>query len=152
MKTLIIVDMQKWFFQHGNYQSVINSCQQLVKSAINNKSYIIYLRYAGCGKVISDLLNLTARYKKCEILTKNIEDGSSWVAEYLNSNKINPTTITVGGVQTDMCVYNTVEGLSTIYPKSKIEVSKKACGALYNFAHNSALQNMKKLFSNVSII
>lgn len=136
---------------HNNYDSVIESCQKEIIHAMNVSANIIFLEYKDAGKTIRNLSKLINNYNKVWFATKDIEDGSSWVQEILNKNNISPRLIKVAGVQTDMCVYNTVEGLRTIYPKARLHALRNACGAIYENAHLNGLHAMNKHF-NVSVI
>lgn len=148
---LLCIDMQKFFLTHNNYDSVIHNCQKEIIHAMNVNANIIYLEYQDAGKTIKKLSKLTNNYDKVWFATKNIEDGSTWIQDILNKNNINPKLIKVTGVQTDMCVYNTVEGLRTIYPKARLHAVRDACGALYDNAHLNGLRAMNKHF-NVSVV
>lgn len=148
---LIVIDMQKWFFQHNDYNMVIRNCENQLRHAVSVGASIIFLRYKNAGKTISSLTNITKNYPKVWEATKDIEDGSSWIKELCDLKKINTNLIKVAGVQTDMCVFNTVEGLKELYPHSSIQVLKNSCGAIYNIHHNYAIKAMSK-FNNVSII
>lgn len=148
---LVVVDMQRFFLTHNNYNSVIHYCQKEIIHAMDVNAKIIFLEYKDAGRTIRNLSKLTVNYDKVWFETKDIEDGSTWVQAVLNKINTSPRLIKVTGVQTDMCVYNTVEGLRAIYPKAKLHAVQHACGAMYENAHLNGLRAMNKHF-NVSVV
>lgn len=143
--------MQRWFLRHNNYDSVIYNCEFEINHAVESQANIIFLYYKGAGKVISKLTRLVSGYKNVSFIGKDIEDGSSWVKEILDNKKIIPRLMKITGVQTDMCVHNTVEGLCALYPKTRLHVVSSACGAIYDNAHINGLRAIGK-FSNTVIV
>lgn len=143
--TLLVIDMQQWFFQTHQYTKAVTNCIAEVKHAIRAKANIIILQFAGAGKTIYPITNLTCWYDSVYYGNKNIQDGSSWVKELVDEYKLSTKLFRITGVQTNLCVQDTVEGLSHLYPKSNIHIIKDACDAAYKYDHRQGLKMMLSL-------
>jgi len=150
--TLIIVDMQACF-SASTKKTVQRNCQIEIRKAIKNNANIVFLEFEGYGPTLSSLTDIVAdaNYSKNYRAIKPINDGSESVLSLLRKKKLPRTNFRVCGVNTDCCVYSTVEGLDVKISKNlKIEVVSKACGSQYS--HKEGIEDMQNLSHRVSVL
>lgn len=138
--TLIIIDMQNEF-KASRKKSTIEACKNEIKIAMKNNAGIIFVEYYYTGRTLKALRDLTKFYEKLVIITKENDGGGNEVAAAINHFRFSKT-LKVCGVNTDMCVYSTVEEL--IYKDDfNIQVVSNACNS--ELDHKKGLSKLKKL-------
>lgn len=144
---LVVVDMQT-SFEAARYASVIRNCKREISKAVRDRAPIIFLEYSGREGTNSALLSLTKNYNNVFIGVKSADDGSLQVSNIISDNNLPKTNFKVCGVNTDYCVYDTVDGLNYRFKNAKINVIGDACGSNYN--HNLGMQKIKNI-ANVTV-
>lgn len=122
---LIVVDMQT-IFKASNRPEVRAECGNLVKQAVIDGMIIVFLEYIDNGRTKIPLRRIVRGYDKAYFVEKEDNDGSNELAELFWGMDI-PNNFKVCGVNTDMCVFETVQGMASWDRKPKIEVVCKAC-------------------------
>lgn len=133
--TLVVVDMQSKY-PAANDPAVIGAVEQEILDAIRLKMPIIFLEYLSWrrGVTLRDMPPTHERltdhvkfYPHVELGEKWRDDGSDKVLNICNERRFVQTRFRIVGVNTDVCVRATVEGLNEAMPKSIIEVIVSAC-------------------------
>ena len=124
MKTLCVIDMQPGF---GNSYGALEGCLKLIDVAKKRRHHIILVEYKGEGRTQQEILDKLRRYKNYSVVKKNKNDGSWHIFRHLGKNNIKPREITICGVNTRYCVYETARGLINKLNKSKVIVNLSAC-------------------------
>lgn len=147
------IDLQPDFLASSK-SSVIRAAQEEVKRAIRFKYGIVFLEYdLNYGNYIKSsgtwdsIKDLAKGYPNQTTVLKTDDDGGHEVLSAAEANKFNLNKVRVCGVNTDMCVHDTVSTLSTLSPSSKIFIRKDGC--------NSSKKNdfgKFSLYKNVKII
>jgi len=139
------------YFKASKQSSVKKNVLKQIALAMKDNAPIVFVEYEGCGSTLPSLTNLPKNnsYNNIYKIKKTEDDGSDVIRSALRSNKLPRTYVRVCGVNTDCCIYETVNGLSGALPKTKIEVVENACGSSHD--HNAGIDDMKKMF-NVKII
>lgn len=132
LSTLVVVDMQECF-EAACYPSVIIGVTQEIVLARQKRSPIILLEYEGCGKSHEGFSSLLRNYPWKARIRKGDDDGSNEIIRVIRRRGFNNSTLRLCGVNSDCCVYATVEGLLKRLEDTKIEVVKEACGCEYGF-------------------
>lgn len=144
MFTLIVVDMQARFPESlGN--GVQENCKRAIRRAVKSGAAIIFVEYQNHGPTLPSLTKLVRGYDKVYHVVKDQWDGSLHSYRIIKDAALRTSKIKVCGVYTDCCVQATVEGLSQILSKSRIEVLSKACASINKKNHVSGLRVMKRL-------
>jgi hypothetical protein len=146
--TLVIVDMQE------NFDSVLGNvvranCRREISKAINDNAAILVLEYHCSGETVRDIRSMVDGYRRCWTASKYMDDGSNKVEELVYAHRLAKAHIKVCGVNTDCCVRQTVRGLTSRFPRSKIDVIADACASSYD--HVGGLRSLKKM-SNVNVL
>ena len=139
MYTLIVVDMQPGF-RSASGTRVRENCLREVNKAVVDGADIIFLEYEGYEATFKELTEAALHSKY--IGSKCTDDGSSVVAKFVHRNQLFKN-FKVCGINTDCCVKATVEGLTSHFPMSRIDVVGDACDSDWN--HFNGLEAMKKL-------
>lgn len=124
--TLVVVDMQPAFHAASKSNVLVNVAREIIL-AKRSKSAIVFLEYEGSGATTPALMALTEGYALRANATKYQDDGSGQVVKVLNRREFPSRRLKVCGVNSNACVYATVNGLLDKLEKSKIEVVKDAC-------------------------
>lgn len=125
--TLVVVDMQPDFEAAFNPDVVIGVAKQIML-AKHKKWPVILLEYAGCSRTHQGFSDLLSGYPRRARISKSDDDGSYEVVRALERREFPFKNLRVCGVNTDACVWSTVDGLLKRLPKSYLEVVKDACG------------------------
>lgn len=155
--TLVVVDMQPSFSAKEDMDVTQNIRKEIV-SAINNKAHIVFVEFSYSGPTLSCLVELphSIDYKNVHVIEKGRNDGSSEIHALVTAKDLPSNHFKVTGINTDYCVHATVDGLSYLYPKAKIEVISHACASLWAGNgqhpknHERGIEKMRGI-SNVSI-
>ena len=124
--TLVVVDMQPEFEAAFHPNVVIGVTQEII-NAKNVGAPIILVEYRDGGQTFDGFFKLLKNYKNKALVRKNRDDGSREVIQAIKRRKFNPYHLRVCGVNSDACVWSTVEGLLGKLNRSRIEVVKQAC-------------------------
>jgi hypothetical protein len=137
------------FFSASNKLSVQRSVQRELRQAMKNGAGILYVEFDGYGSTKPELTYLTRKNKRASRVTKSRNDGSANVFDQLHKRRFNKSHLKVVGVNTDYCVFETVQGLREKLPQAKIEVIADACSS--NGSHKNGLAKIKKI-PNIKIL
>lgn len=148
MYTLVVVDMQE-YFSASNKTTVQRSVQREIRQAMRSGAGILYVEFDGYGSTKPELTSLTRKNKRASRVTKSRNDGSTNVVEQLRKRRFNTSHLKVTGVNTDYCVFETVQGLREKLPNSKIEVIADACSS--NASHKNGLRKIRRV-PNINIL
>lgn len=129
--TLVIVDMQT-FFPAAQNPKTTKAALDLLLLGIERGWAVVYLEHQGWGQTIDLLLDpvlkLGAEAEKiCRFRTKNAWDGSSQVEDACRQSGFPSEEFVLCGVNTHECVADTVIGLTSRFPLSRLTVVKSAC-------------------------
>ena len=133
----------------SNKASVQRSVQREIRQAMKNGAGILYVEFDGYGSTKPELTYLTRKNKRVSRVLKSYDDGSTNVIEQLHKRRFNKSHLKVVGVNTDYCVYETVQGLREKLPQAKIEVIADACSS--NASHKNGLKKIKRI-PNIKIL
>lgn len=146
----LLIDLQP-HFEASMKNSVIEAAQEEIRRAIRYNYGVVFLEYklsTGDFKPTWPILKKMANgYPNQITVLKTDDDGGHEVFAAAYKNKLNLNKVRVCGVNTDMCVHDTVRTLSTLSPASKILIRKDGC--------NSSRKNdftKFKPYKNVKII
>jgi nicotinamidase-related amidase len=140
--TLVVVDVQT-DFDAANGRHLIANVKREIRQAMKDNAAIIILEYSGCGQTQESILNLVDGYHRCWTDTKDKDDGSLEVAVFVRKHNLPKQIIKVCGVNTDCCVRRTVEGLTTRFLKSTINIVADACDSSWD--HISGLSMLGRM-------
>ncbi len=135
--TLVVVDMQTQF-RASRKRKTINACKEAIVQAINDEAIIVFLEFLGCGRTMKSLFDLTDTYENVFFVRKEGCDGSAEI-KILN-DVLHVEHFKVVGVNTDMCVEETVFGINEVYPEAVIEIIEQGCNSECN--HEQGIINM----------
>lgn len=138
-KVLVVIDMQKGF---ATSHSSILHIQKLIKEFKENERPILFVKYKGYGDVFDDLADLAKDYEFKFEIEKSNNDGSQEVMDFFQQSKLNPSFMTIVGLNTCVCVAETVLGLNNkigLSCSSSITVDPQGChchghGARHNLS------------------
>jgi hypothetical protein len=124
--TLIIIDMQRSFYE-ANAMWLIKNLQEEIEKSMKNKEGILFVEYDGFGPTHWELTRLVKNYPNHEVVRKQNDNGGKEVLDKLAAYYYNTSTIKVGGVNIDVCVAKTVTSLSRKLKKSKVSLLTHCC-------------------------
>ena len=124
--TLVVVDMQPDFDAACSFDVIVGVTEQILY-AKQHKWPIILLEYKGCGLTHDALAALLKGYSHKARIGKIDDDGSREVVRCLQRRNFPRHRLRICGVNTDCCVYQTVEGLLNRLDNSIVELAKNAC-------------------------
>lgn len=137
-------------FSASNPKGIQKACLKEIRDAKRKNAAIIFLEYSYSGPTIKKLYNEARSYDRTYRAIKDVNDGSPQCHKVITHYSLPYTHIRVVGVNTEYCVYSTVEGLNKLYPTSKIEVVAKACNSAHD--HQRGLTNMAANLKTVLIV
>lgn len=141
---LIVIDMQE-SFPAALRPETIKNCQSLIKDAVDKNNPILFLEYEYNPSTLKELTSLTSKYSFVNTIRKITDGGSDNIEQFFFRCRIKPKNIIICGVNTDMCVYETVHGLAHSRANYNITVVNKACNTPSIVGHIQAIDSMKKL-------
>lgn len=128
--SLVVVDMQACFTASQG-SSVIAGVAREIIFARQKKNPILFVEYADLYDVahptLEGLTALVKGYPHKARVFKHTDDGSTEVLKALRRRNFNMRRLRVCGVNTDCCVWSTVEGILSKTTNTKVEVAKGAC-------------------------
>lgn len=130
--TLVVVDMQDEFDAALNPSVVIGVTKEILR-AIKTNSPVLFLEYKNCGPTHRGLLDLVKGYPRKARITKAGDDGSLEAIKAVQRKEWPFRHMRVCGVNTDCCVWSTVEGILKRTENTQVEVVKEACGTCIRF-------------------
>jgi nicotinamidase-related amidase len=142
MYTLVVVDMQP-HFNAANGRRIIKNCKRELNKAMSVHAAIVFVEYFGSFPTVKELTNVTKHYHRVYTTYKHVDDGSEQVEQLISDWHLAAKKVRVCGVNTDCCVWATVNGLTSRLPRSTIEVVADACDSDYN--HAVGLDRMSKM-------
>lgn len=143
MQTLVVVDMQPRQFEAARTDWMIKNVGREVRAAMEAMHTIIFLEYiigTSVGVSVKDmtdprLTNIVAGYDAAVVARKAISDGSEQVCAVLEEMGLaggfagRTNEIRVVGVETGVCLADTVNGLAEKMPGTRVIVVGDACNA-----------------------
>lgn len=148
---LCLIDLQ------GNFRGSISAkclrnVEREIELAKEAKRDILVVLFKECGSLIGEVARMLKGYEyQRTIYKKNCDGGFEVINELLD---IKPQHVRVCGVQTDVCVRETVRSMAKLFrytPKlrnKRIQVVGDACWVSYNndqdgWAHSDALKELQ---------
>ena len=139
MLALVVVDMQPRF-GCSQVDWMIENVSREIRAAKKAGHVIIFLEYTdgingGTGVSVKDatdrrLIDLVSDYDRALVVHKSVRDGSKKVSTVLVGYYMSGRNdIRVVGVETPVCVAETVNGLAKAMPAAKITVVGDACNS-----------------------
>lgn len=133
---LVVVDMQPQFEASNR---VIDPVRKLIHIRRQLREPIVFLEYLGNNGDIEDrthdeLREMVRGYNLAYYRYKVTDDGSNEVKSVIDHHHFEtPENILVCGVNRHCCVADTITGLATLYPKTKIKLSMKGSATYSRF-------------------
>ncbi len=124
--TLVIVDMQEPF-KAAMEMSVIVGVAAEIAVQRQHGGDIVFLEYKYMGETHRELTDLVKGYANKARVTKVDDDGSKELLKVVRRRGFWDQNFRVCGVNTDCCVWSTVEGILQ-RTSAEVEVVKNACG------------------------
>lgn len=133
--TLVIIDVQSGYTAAENENLLNNLLKQIRKAKKDEAAILVVSMAYMVGKTISCIWEATHDYKYLAEINKYDTDGS---AAIINSFRkygfLNKNIFKISGVYANICVTDTVKGLSKKLPDAEIEVLTKCCYTDYSDA------------------
>ncbi len=126
----IAVDVQPEF-QAVN-QQVLETGQKEIKRAKRYGYGVFLVQYVRGGRTYKELTRLVQGYSKKEIVHKSSDDGSVAILDKAQQKGYRMDKVRIFGVNSDMCLKETVLGIHHFSPKTKIHIVQEGCNSLYN--------------------
>lgn len=129
--TLVVVDMQPCFEASLDVDVIVGVTCEIVK-ARQRGAPIILVEYRGFDiqdRTHDAFYDLLRNYKRRAIIGKSDDDGSREILQTLKRRQFNSRHLRICGVNSDACVWSTVEGLLEKLDNARIDVVKRACGS-----------------------
>lgn len=141
---LCVVDMQT-DFSAADCSETQQRNLMLIKQAMEDKAFIVFAHYEGCGPTHPHLTHPTRDYPYVDQCWANQNDKSTAVMRLIQKHEIEYDRILVTGVNTDACVKSTVEGLIDYHHLgTEIHVYQKACNAQFQEQEAWAYRSMER--------
>ena len=116
-----------WYASQPIVYNVIDEIEQ----AKQKQCAIVLVKMLSEGSIDVRILEATQGYNKIAQVGKRYSDGSTGVKRAIIKHNFPKACLRVCGVNTDECVADTVKGIATTWPKSKIEIAREACNSNY---------------------
>jgi nicotinamidase-related amidase len=143
---LCLIDLQDEF-SDSITSDLLNNIEKEVNTAIRLNRDILVVLYRGCGPLIKEVSRLIRAYPHKHTIWKREDDGG---AEVTSALALNPQHVRVCGVNTDACVGDTVNTMSSRFGdyhhlrRKRIQVVRNACWTCSGQkGHNKELKNMR---------
>ncbi len=146
MMLFLSIDLQGGF-DAALKRHVIDAACEEVRRAMRFKYHIMFLEYDGFGSTLGEIKRLTKGYDKKVTVYKDDDDGGQNVLDAIFKYDIKANQIRTCGVNTDMCVHDTVRTISKLAPKTEIILRKDGCAS----CHKNDFSKFAK-YKNVKII
>jgi nicotinamidase-related amidase len=136
--SLVVIDMQPYFSTTRCVKLVAN-CLREIKAAKRLGNHVMLVRLGQYGKSLEKLYRSLRGYDNRSYVTKWRQSGATDVLYGLPKK----THLKFCGVNTDLCVQDTVLDIANDYPRRyKIEVVADACASWNEDRHTNGLCNM----------
>lgn len=134
-KILVIVDMQTKF-PAAKHRGTIDGCKKEITAAIagNIPIFILELKSDNdFGPTLPELTDMLKGYENAHIVIKQQNDGSYVLRKKFHDMELQPEfQFIVCGINTEACVYETIDGLLCKFPKSKATIDRNAVNGNHN--------------------
>lgn len=126
-EAFVVIDMQPEFKQ-PSYKRIIPHIRMKIGGAKYFDHHVIFVEYKDCGDTLPELVKDTKAHhpSKVHFITKKGCNGAIELSKKLRKLKIE--RINVGGVNSDVCVMETIEGVALLMPELKVSVLESCCG------------------------
>jgi nicotinamidase-related amidase len=129
---LLIIDMQKGFTATSYVAAEVAT---EVRKARRRREPIILVECnerpeVDWGPTVVEVKKALRGYDQQVLVTKRACDGSREVIAAIENTGFNHDIIRVCGVETNICIQKTVDGLAAHYKTSRIKLIARACGCL----------------------
>ena len=119
----------QYCFSASQNPYIQNNILRKIEEYKNKKRPIILVSYMGGysrnkARTIKKIYDALKGYRFFYQVMKDEDDGSLWVIECLEKNRISPSFIEICGVNLDCCVSETATGLAGVYEDIKIHILK----------------------------
>ena len=145
---LCIIDMQPYGF--SNSKIIIDNVLTLVREAIIKKAFVVVAQYKNAGNTHISIINALQDYPYKAYGWHNRNDKSPIIQNILREKRVFVRSITICGVNTEYCIWATVNGLARKY-YIPIKVIESACNGTDRLIE-VALQHMRTTYKHVSVI
>ena len=145
---LCIIDMQPYGFNNVNI--IIENVLTLVREAISKKAFVVVAQYKNAGDTHISITNALQTYPHKAYGWHNRNDKSPIIQTILRERHVFVRLIKVCGVNTEYCIWATVNGLAKKY-YIPIKVIESACNGTDRIIE-VALQHMRTTYKNVEVI
>ena len=126
--TLVIIDVQHGYTAAENDNLLTNLLKQIKKAKEDDAAILLVNMDLAGTKSISCIWNAVYDYTYFAQVIKYDTDGSSEIIDALKKYRfLNKNKFKVGGVYSNICVTDTVNGLDRKLPEAEIEVLAKCC-------------------------
>jgi len=156
---LIIIDMQDFYLGclgPKKKAALISRAISKIKKARERGHHLVFVEY-GTKPTHAEILEAAEGYDKYWKVTKYQDDGSDRIIELLKSVGVPVSHFNIIGVNTSLCVRETVEGLHVHLPKAqRISVLSDACAdqldylGVYNQEPEKVHQNALRMMSSLA--
>jgi len=145
---LCIIDMQPDEFD--NVKIVIKNVLKLIRQAKLAKAFVVVAQYTNAGETHMAIRKALKNYPYKAYGWHNKNNKSRIIQTILNDRKIFTRELKVCGVNTEYCVWATVNGLARKYGVP-IKVIESACNGTDRIIVE-ALEHMRTTYKNVEVI
>lgn len=159
-KVLVIIDIQNCFYGRPRWAGpIFNEIRDPLIKAIDNAKknnhHILVVKHGECASydVSSFLKKALAGYKNKSSVVKFDDDGSVVINARLKKLKLCDHIISICGVNTSQCIFDTVNGLIDL--GYNVEVISEACADYTDqtgFRHNNTINALRTYDKLVSVI
>lgn len=129
-KVLVVIDMQPCF-EASKSQKVIEENIKQIRKAKSNNQHIIVIEYSDLILTHIKIKKELKNYDKVKYIKKRYDSGSAQLVKYFKKQEFWPNEINFMGVNTDACVYSTVNNFNKHIlknnKKTKIKVIREGC-------------------------
>ncbi len=127
--TLVIIDVQNGYPAAHNENLLTNLLKQIKKAKKEDAAILLVNMEDGfIGQTISCIWDAVYDYTYFAQVGKTLTDGSGEILKALKKHRfLNKNKFKVGGIYANICVSDTVNGLSKRLPEAEIEVLAKCC-------------------------
>lgn len=125
--TLVVVDMQEEFETAFDPNVVIGVTKEIINT-MQKGGAIVFLEYLNCGSVHEGFYDLVRNYDKKSFVIKEDNDGSEELLREIEIRDFNDQWLRVCGVNSNCCVYETIDGILGKSCHTHVDIVKSACG------------------------